>query len=177
MPRMGQQPEPQAASATGVEVSLRELDESDRELLIVATLDNMNWCGERFTREQVIVDPAISHYFTSWRSDRDLGLVAVDQTGHPLGAVWTCLVDGGDSGYGFVRDDVPELSIWVEAGHRSCGIGSVLMSALIERARSVGLGGISLSVEEGNPARKLYERCGFVPAGPEFDPGTMVLWL
>lgn len=177
MPRMGQRPEPWSTGVTGSELLLRELDETDRELLIVATLDNMNWCGERFTREQAIVDPAISHYFTSWRSDRDLGLVAVDQVDHPVGAVWTCLFDEGDSGYGFVRDGVPELSIWVEAGHRSSGIGSALMSALIERARSVGLAGISLSVEEGNPARKLYERSGFVSAGPEFDQGTMVLWL
>ena len=36
---------------------------------------------------------------------------------------------------------------------------------------------ISLSVEEGNPARKLYEKCGFADAGGNTDPGTMVLEL
>ena len=36
---------------------------------------------------------------------------------------------------------------------------------------------LSLSVEEGNPARKLYEKCGFADAGGNTDPGTMVLEL
>lgn len=34
---------------------------------------------------------------------------------------------------------------------------------------------LSLSVETGNPARSLYERFGFAPAGPEFDAGALVL--
>lgn len=47
---------------------------------------------------------------------------------------------------------------------RGRGVGSALIAACGERARALGLP-LTLLVEDGNPARKLYERSGFTQAG------------
>lgn len=156
-------------------VVLRDLRDDDRALLIRATLENMNWCGAGFTREQVIDDPSIAHYFVAWPNSGDFGFVALGPSRRPIGVVWLCHFDDADPGYGYVGDDIPELSIWVDSDHRGGGIGSALLAGIIARAEIADLAGISLSVEMGNPARRLYERFGFVPVGEGFDPGTLVL--
>ena len=43
-------------------------------------------------------------------------------------------------------------------------VGSLLLGTLVNRARSDGHRAISLSVAAANPARRLYERHGFVVA-------------
>jgi GNAT superfamily N-acetyltransferase len=48
--------------------------------------------------------------------------------------------------------------------HRGHGIGTELMHEVIERAESLGLP-VVLHVESFNPARRLYERFGFVDDG------------
>jgi ribosomal protein S18 acetylase RimI-like enzyme len=60
-----------------------------------------------------------------------------------------------------VDERTPELAIAVVPSKRGRGIGEQLLAALLERAREAGHDAISLSVEPGNPARKLYERHGF----------------
>ena len=82
-----------------------------------------------------------------------------------------------DPGFGFIDEATPELSIWVTEGKRGRGIGGQLLDAAIRAAQSKRLRRISLSVEEGNPARRLYERAGFTWAGSGFDTGTLVLEL
>ncbi len=61
------------------------------------------------------------------------------------------------------------LSIIVAESHRNLGIGSLLLQALLARGKvSHGLSLILLDVFEGNPARSLYQRMGFVDFG--FQP-------
>ncbi|MHA0038693.1 GNAT family N-acetyltransferase [Deinococcus sp. PESE-13] len=50
------------------------------------------------------------------------------------------------------------------AAARGQGIGAALIDACAQRAQSLGVP-LTLLVEDGNPARRLYERSGFVPAG------------
>ncbi|MEY2517816.1 MAG: hypothetical protein QOJ89_5180, partial [bacterium] len=52
-----------------------------------------------------------------------------------------------DPGYGFVGEDIPELTIGIVDGHRGTGIGRAVLDALLESAKAMGLPGISLSVE------------------------------
>ncbi|RZT28405.1 ribosomal protein S18 acetylase RimI-like enzyme [Kribbella sp. VKM Ac-2569] len=62
-------------------------------------------------------------------------------------------------------------TIWqlsVQAELRSCGIGSVLIGALEQRARARGLGWVELGVDDNRSRpRGLYERLGYVVSGNE----------
>ncbi len=81
--------------------------------------------------------------------------------GFAVGAAWYRLFAPDEPGYGFVDERTPELAIAVVPSKRGHGIGEQLLAALIEKARAGGYEALSLSVEPGNPARKLYERNGF----------------
>jgi ribosomal protein S18 acetylase RimI-like enzyme len=76
-----------------------------------------------------------------------------------------------------LADDIPEVTIGVAPAHRGRGVGSALLAALIEQARVRGHQAISLSVEDGNRARLLYERAGFTAVGRNGDSNTMCLRL
>jgi GNAT superfamily N-acetyltransferase len=82
-----------------------------------------------------------------------------------------------DRGYGFVDAKTPELSIGVVPTHRGRGIGSRLLEALVVSARAQRHEALSLSVEPDNPARRLYERCGFQVVGAVDGSLTMMLVL
>ena len=78
-------------------------------------------------------------------------------------------------GYGFISEDVPELSIAVVASRRREGIGRRLLVELIAASVAQGYPALSLSVNGGNPARALYESVGFVPVEKrESSSWTMV---
>lgn len=68
---------------------------------------------------------------------------------------------------GFVDEDTPEMSLWVDDTVRGQGLGSTLLQALISESMLRGIGQLSLSVEAGNYAKTLYTSEGFedVPGG------------
>ncbi|WP_067692995.1 GNAT family N-acetyltransferase [Nocardia jejuensis] len=124
--------------------------------------------------------PSLAHYVQGWGAPGDLGMIAVEGDS-PRGAAWLRLFTGDNAAYGHVDDDTPELAIGVVPGMRGAGLGMVLMHNLLESARS-RYPAVSLSVRQENPARRLYERLGFVevPALSHTNPAgstsvTMVL--
>ena len=82
-----------------------------------------------------------------------------------MGAAWYRPFTEASHGYGFVAEDVPELSIAVIASRRHEGIGRRLLVGLLEASEAQGYAALSLSVNHGNPARGLYESVGFQPVG------------
>ena len=60
---------------------------------------------------------------------------------------------------------------------RGHGIGDELPQELIAKAKAAGYDRLSLSVEPGNPARKLYERHGFAVVDEGAEAWTMVASL
>lgn len=156
--------------------ALRELEAGDGFLLRTATWLNLNWRDERFTFAQVDADPKLAAYYRFSPDDGEYGFVATDRR-RPTGVVWVTYFAPDAPGYGFVRADVPELSVCVLPGYRGAGLGTALVDAAVAEARRRSLSALSLSVEEGNPARRLYERRGFAPATSAPDPGTLSLVL
>lgn len=154
----------------------RLLDADDGALLLNATLLNLNWCGERFTAQDVVGTPTLAHYTRLVPQRGDLGIVAERRgDGEAVGGVaWLLFLAGDDPGFGFVADDVPELSLCVMPDQRGHGLGRMLLDRLVIAAAARGVERISLSVEEDNPAVRLYRRAGFHPV-PDAAAGTMLL--
>jgi ribosomal protein S18 acetylase RimI-like enzyme len=124
------------------------------------------------TADEVMADPRYALYLTGWPRPGDYGLVA-EQDG-PVGAAWYRTFTEASHGYGFLAEDIPELSIAVIAPRRREGIGRRLLDELIEASVAQEYRAISLSVAENNPARGLYESAGFVPVDKHGHTYTMV---
>jgi ribosomal protein S18 acetylase RimI-like enzyme len=92
--------------------------------------------------------------------------------GRPIGAAWLRRLTGANRGFGSLDDETPELSIAVLPDHRGKGVGTRLLTDLLETARARYLS-VCLSVSAGNPARRLYERVGFVAVGEASGSLTM----
>ena len=109
-------------------------------------------------REGIFQEP-LSRYADAWGRAGDLGLLARDpQTGEAVGAVWLRHFPAEAPGYGFVAEEVPELSIAVVPRFRGQGTGTRLLEAVLDVSDARG---VSLSVSRKNPAVRLYRRFGF----------------
>ena len=83
-------------------------------------------------------------------------------------------IDGKPAGRLYVHrgpSDVRIMDIALIPAYRGRGIGTVLLRTLIAEAEKTGRK-LSIHVEANNPARTLYERLGFRPAG---EHGVYVL--
>lgn len=155
-------------------VSYRALTAHHRELLVSATLGNLNWCGPRFDRHDVVTRKEFLGY-TDFRPSRgDFGIVASTTTGQ-VAVGWALFLPADDAGYGFVGEHTPEFSLWVESRLRGHGIGRDVTERLLDEAVSRGLDAVSLSVEPENArAVRLYRSMGFVDVAGREDDGVMV---
>lgn len=122
---------------------------------------------------KILQEPTIARYVAGWGREADLGFLASDSTGGDIGAAWFRRWTGTDRGYGFVADDVPEMSMAVRPGHRGRGVGTALLRALLGHADEHGWS-VSLSVHRLNPALRLYQRCGFEEYEDQGDSVTML---
>ncbi len=114
-----------------------------------------------------------SRYVRGWGRPGDTAVIAL-QNGFPVGAAWYRLFRAEEPGYGYVDEQTPELAIAVVPSKRGHGFGDELLKALLQKAREGGFAQLSLSVEPGNPARKLYERHGFEVVAQRPEAWTMV---
>jgi ribosomal protein S18 acetylase RimI-like enzyme len=116
--------------------------------------------GQAPLPREVIYVPELARYVQKWGSDGDCGFMIIDSlTEKPVGAVWLRLLIGNNKGYGYVDDETSELGIAVFPEYRGQGIGTQLLTHLLESP--CGQSSISLSVSIDNPAVRLYKRFGF----------------
>lgn len=73
------------------------------------------------------------------------------------------------TGYGWVAADIPELSVAVLPEHQSQGIGGMLVDVVCTLAKMSGFPAVSLSVDDGNGAARLFHDRGFVAVGRNGD--------
>lgn len=78
------------------------------------------------------------------------------------------------TGYGWVAADIPELSMAVLPEHQSQGIGGMLLDVVCTLAKMSGFPAVSLSVEDGNGAARLFHDRGFVAVGRNGDADVLV---
>jgi ribosomal protein S18 acetylase RimI-like enzyme len=122
--------------------------------------------------DEVLADPSLEMYLAGWPRHGDFGLVAEHDV--RVGAAWYRTFTETSHGYGFVAEDVPELSIAVVTSQRHAGIGRRLLESLIAASVAEGYPALSLSVAGDNPARGLYESLGFVAVEQHGSSWTMI---
>jgi GNAT superfamily N-acetyltransferase len=109
----------------------------------------------------IVEQPELAKYVQGWGRQHDSGFLAfATATRQPVGAVWSRLFTGSERGYGYVDEQTPELSIAILPEYRGEGIGTKLLTRLLESFPGK-YPALSLSVDQNNPALKLYRRTGF----------------
>jgi ribosomal protein S18 acetylase RimI-like enzyme len=117
---------------------------------------------ERIPKEELFLVPEISKLLKDFmKRSGDFSLIAMNEKGTPIGAVWYRFWTKEDQGFGFVDSSIPELGISMVQKYRGKGIGKELMKRVLENAKSRGIKKISLSVDPQNYALHLYEALGF----------------
>lgn len=111
----------------------------------------------------VLAAPGVRIYAEAWGRASDVGVVAQVE-GRDAGACWMRQLPPG-VGLGSVDGETPQLGIALEPAYQRKGYGQPLMLRALARAREAGYRRVSLTVHPENPARRLYERCGFAAAG------------
>jgi GNAT superfamily N-acetyltransferase len=144
-------------------ISIRPLAKEDERAL----WEMLAHAAQEPTMEAVMNHPALARYAEGWGRAHDMGSIAIEAS-RPIGAAWLRRWSGQDRGFG---DTIPELAIAVLPAYRGQGVGTRLLSHLLETARFTSPS-ISLAVRAINPAVHLYERLGFekVKGSEMFDP-------
>lgn len=128
--------------------------------------------GQSPPPKEVVYQPSLACYVQDWGREGDCGFLASDANGQPVGAIWLRLAQEDCHGYGYVDDNTPELSMALLPDFRGKGIGTQLFERLFTSPCIHPR--VSLSVSAKNPARRLYERVGFVEVAQSGDSLTMI---
>jgi len=161
-----------------VSLSVRPLEPGDLEHVQWALCEAVAWDPQRElpAREVLLEHPELVRYHAGWGRPGDLGVLA-EADGEVVGVAFCRRFTATDHGHGYVDGETPELAVAVAAAHRGRGLGTRLMRELAERARAEGVERLSLSVDAGNPALRLYERLGYRELSRDEGGVRMVLEL
>ena len=99
--------------------------------------------------------------------------LVADIDGKIVGAVWTRIMDD----YGHVDDETPSFAISLYKAYRAQGIGTQLMTKMLELLKQQGYERASLAVQKANYAVRMYETVGFQTVGENEEEFIMVCEL
>ncbi|HEY5171933.1 MAG TPA: GNAT family N-acetyltransferase [Acidimicrobiia bacterium] len=155
--------------------------QADPAFLAEMLYEAVNWrddgAEERPSLESVLSVPENARYIADWGRSGDIALCALDRRDEPVGAAWLRRFTAAEPGYGYVADDVPELSIAVYPEFRRQRVGTLLLGSVLARAERDRERAISLSVNIENPAKRMYARYGFEVVAEHGNALTMLLGL
>ncbi len=121
----------------------------------------------------ILQSPDLRVYIQDFgRSPHDRCLVAETAEGL-AGAVWSRIM----TDYGHIDDHIPSLAIALCSAYRGQGIGTALLTAMLDLLRKAGYPQVSLSVQKANPALRLYRRLGFTTAADHGEELVMACRL
>jgi GNAT superfamily N-acetyltransferase len=142
--------------------SVRAAKREDSRALTDALVEARNWNPDvNEPRVSIMADPAVRRYIAAWGRPGDAGVVAEDSEKTAIGACWYRLFSAQEPGFGFIGTGVPELILGVSPVWRAQGVGRAMLREVLQQARAAGFARISLSVQQGNYAHRLYRSEGF----------------
>ncbi len=134
--------------------------------------------AKRIPMEEIFAVPEIHKILHHWQErNGDFSLIAINDQNNPIGSVWYRFWTIENQSFGYIDDNTPEIGIAVLNEYRSKGIGTKLMEAIIEHARSVAINKLSLSVDPDNFALNLYQKLGFIKFSEYNTSWTLVKTL
>lgn len=142
-------------------INIRELESKE-----IIHLDNLLYEaifipeGHEKPDRGIIKIPELFCYIKDFGRDSDLCIVA-ESHGNLIGAIWTRIFTETEKGFGYVDSKTPELSMSILKNYRRQGIGTKLLSAMIEKLSQSDYEQVSLSVDKQNYAFKFYLKFGF----------------
>lgn len=155
-------------------VSLRATTAADRGFLTrvyastrAAELAHTGWDTTACqTFVQMQFNAQASHYRQQWPASVD-SLIEAQLNGqtHQVGRLW---VDHR-------ANEIHVLDIALLPEWCGSGIGSACFRRQMREASDAGKA-LTIQVERGNPARRLYDRLGFVPVGPQQGLHQLMSW-
>jgi ribosomal protein S18 acetylase RimI-like enzyme len=138
------------------QIELRPATPDDREALVAIyrttredELELTGWDEEQRAAFVEMQFAAQDRFYHDAYPDRRFLLILVN--GGPVGRIYLARL----------ADELRVVDLAILPSHRGLGIGSALLADVIAEAEAAGLP-IRLHVEPWNPARRLYERLGFV---------------
>lgn len=113
----------------------------------------------------IIESPELQIYIRDFGKEIADAALGAEMGGCIVGVVWSRIMKD----YGHVDDDTPSLAISLYKEYRGRGIGTQLMTKMLQLLKERGYKKVSLSVQKTNYAVKLYEKTGFriVDENPE----------
>jgi GNAT superfamily N-acetyltransferase len=139
----------------------------------LADLARLRWNWQLAQGEVPQMDEAaFVERFSAWASERSRTHVAylVRRAGQPLGMAWLVVTERLPGPGRWDRANAYIATLYVEPDARGDGIGTRLISALIDEARRRGVD--ILQVHPSDQAMDLYRRLGFID-----HPGSLDLSL
>jgi len=124
--------------------------------------------------DEGLAAPSVSHALDDWgEREGDAAIIAVFDSS-PVGAAWYRSYRTSNAIRGYVDDITPVLVLAVARDYRQRGIGTTLLTCLMDRASERGVRRLSLMVSNDNHALALYEKCGFQVYANEGNSRLMV---
>jgi ribosomal protein S18 acetylase RimI-like enzyme len=120
---------------------------------------------------EIIEQPELRIYYENFGTGKADHCLVAEDDGRVVGAVWTRIMDD----YGHVDDETPSFAISLYKEYRGQGIGTKLMTGMLEELKRNGYTRASLAVQKANYAVKMYEKVGFKTVD-ENDEEYIMVW-
>lgn len=107
--------------------------------------------------KSIIQKPELQVYIKNFGSKQGDYCLCAETDGKVIGAVWIRIIDG----FGSIDNHSPEFAISLFKEYRGMGIGTELMTKMIEHLKNAGYSKASLAVQKDNYAANMYMKLGF----------------
>ncbi len=129
--------------------------------------------GSEAPPKSIINQPDLQVYVFDFGKQKDDYCFVTEVNGKVVGAVWVRIMND----YGHVDDETPSFAISLYKEYRGYGIGTELMTKMIEHLKGAGYSKASLAVQKDNYAVGMYMKLGFQIVADNEEEYIMVRYL